>query len=64
HLDPTVRIEITGLRPAEKLHEALVSQSEITEVREHPRVIHTLPPPSIVPAPGGMAGGSPSPGQI
>ncbi|MCP4084794.1 MAG: polysaccharide biosynthesis protein [Actinomycetia bacterium] len=40
HLDPTVRIEITGLRPAEKLHEALVSEHEVGTVRDHPRVLH------------------------
>ncbi len=43
HHDPTVRIEITGLRSGEKLHETLVASNEHGVRRHHPRVIHTNP---------------------
>ncbi len=43
HHDPSVRIEITGLRAGEKLHEVLVAGHENGVRRHHPRVIHTDP---------------------
>ncbi len=41
HHDPSVRIEFTGLRPGEKLNEALIAGHEEGERREHPRIFHT-----------------------
>lgn len=43
HHDPSVRIEITGLRAGEKLHEVLVAGHERGVRRYHTRVIHTDP---------------------
>lgn len=53
HHDPSVRIEYTGLRAGEKLHESLIAGTETGVRREHDRVMHTtchagveLPPAS------------------
>jgi FlaA1/EpsC-like NDP-sugar epimerase len=40
-LRPGTKIEFTGLRPGEKLHEVLISVDERGESREHPRILHT-----------------------
>lgn len=40
-LSPGTKIEFTGLRPGEKMHEVLISEAEKGETREHPRIIHT-----------------------
>lgn len=37
----STRIEFTGLRSGEKLHEILVGRDEVGATREHPRVTHT-----------------------
>jgi FlaA1/EpsC-like NDP-sugar epimerase len=37
----SIKIEYTGLREGEKLHEVLISSSEKTEVRNHPFIFHT-----------------------
>ena len=37
----TIKIEYTGLREGEKLHEVLISDSEKTETRSHPFIFHT-----------------------
>lgn len=41
---PQVEIRFTGLRPGEKLHEALFSLAEERLPTEHPRVYATVPP--------------------
>ncbi len=41
HQRPGTRIEFTGLRPGEKMHEILLGENEIAVRREHPRVMHT-----------------------
>jgi FlaA1/EpsC-like NDP-sugar epimerase len=41
-----VRIEFTGLRPGEKLHEALFGDEEASEHRTHPLVAH-VPVPAV-----------------
>ncbi|MCP3993384.1 MAG: polysaccharide biosynthesis protein, partial [Actinomycetia bacterium] len=41
HLDPSVQIEFTGLRPGEKVHESLLSVHEVGAPRSHRRVLHT-----------------------
>lgn len=40
-LRPGAKIEFTGLRPGEKLHEALIGVDETGEVTSHPRITHT-----------------------
>lgn len=40
-IDPNSRVEITGLRPGEKLHESLMATDEIGVARVHPRIVHT-----------------------
>ena len=41
HHDPRVRIEYTGLRPGEKLHEVVMAGNEVGLRREHDRIMHT-----------------------
>ena len=40
-LRPGTKIEFTGLRPGEKLHEILIGAEEVGEVKAHPRITHT-----------------------
>ncbi len=40
-----VRIEFTGLRPGEKLHEVLVASNETGAQRIHPRIMHSCTEP-------------------
>ncbi len=40
-LNPSLEVEITGLRPGEKLHEILVASDEVGTAKVHPRIIHT-----------------------
>lgn len=42
--DPPLRIEITGLRPNEKLHEALFGEAEHGERRSHDMITHVRVP--------------------
>lgn len=41
-LSPGTKIEFTGLRPAEKMHEALISKHEVGDIKQHPRITHTV----------------------
>ena len=43
----TIKIEYTGLREGEKLHEVLISISEKTETRSHPFIFHTKVEPIL-----------------
>jgi FlaA1/EpsC-like NDP-sugar epimerase len=43
----TIKIEYTGLREGEKLHEVLISSSEKTETRSHPFIFHTKVEPML-----------------
>jgi len=45
HMDPSVEIEITGLRSGEKKDEILIGNDEIAVVREHERVMHAVGQP-------------------
>jgi FlaA1/EpsC-like NDP-sugar epimerase len=40
-LSPGTKIEFTGLRPGEKMHEALISKHEVGDIKQHPRITHT-----------------------
>ena len=40
-LAPGTKIEFTGLRPGEKMHEILIGETEVGEVKAHPRITHT-----------------------
>jgi FlaA1/EpsC-like NDP-sugar epimerase len=40
-----IRIEWTGLRPGEKLHEALVAEGESAEASSHPHILRAYPAP-------------------
>ena len=41
-LSPHTKIEFTGLRPGEKMHEILISETELGEVKAHQRITHTV----------------------
>ena len=45
-LSPDTKIEFTGLRPGEKMHEVLTSRAEVGSARTHPRISHTMGDPS------------------
>ena len=45
-LSPNTKIEFTGLRPGEKMHEVLISNAESGEAKIHPRISHTMGDPS------------------
>ena len=41
-LSPNTKIEFTGLRPGEKMHEVLISTTESGDAKIHPRISHTM----------------------
>ena len=41
-LSPHTKIEFTGLRPGEKMHEVLISKTESGVAKKHPRISHTM----------------------
>ena len=41
HSRPGTRIEFTGLRPGEKMHEILLAGNEVAVRRDHERIMHT-----------------------
>ncbi|MEM7273293.1 MAG: nucleoside-diphosphate sugar epimerase/dehydratase [Actinomycetota bacterium] len=41
-LAPGTKIEFTGLRQGEKLHEVLISEQEVGNAKRHPRITHTV----------------------
>ena len=43
----SIKIEYTGLREGEKLHEVLISKTEKTETRDHPFIFHTKVEPTL-----------------
>ena len=45
HTRPGTRIEFTGLRPGEKLHEILLAGNEVAVRRDHERIMHTMGDP-------------------
>ena len=45
-LSPSTKIEFTGLRPGEKMHEVLISTAESGDAKVHPRISHTMGDPS------------------
>ncbi len=45
-LSPNTKIEFTGLRPGEKMHEILISKTESGDAKIHPRISHTMGDPS------------------
>ena len=45
-LSPATKIEFTGLRPGEKMHEILISKTESGDAKIHPRISHTMGDPS------------------
>ncbi|MEM9656276.1 MAG: nucleoside-diphosphate sugar epimerase/dehydratase, partial [Actinomycetota bacterium] len=45
-MDPSLEVEITGLRPGEKLHEVLIASDEVGVSRIHPRIMHTRAEPA------------------
>ncbi len=45
-LSPHTKIEFTGLRPGEKMHEILISKTESGDAKIHPRISHTMGDPS------------------
>ena len=45
-LSPSTKIEYTGLRPGEKMHEILISKTENGDAKIHPRISHTMGDPS------------------
>ena len=45
-LSPDTKIEFTGLRPGEKMHEVLISNAERGDAKVHPRISHTMGDPS------------------
>jgi FlaA1/EpsC-like NDP-sugar epimerase len=45
HTRPGIRIEFTGLRPGEKMHELLLAGDEVAVRREHDRIMHTTGEP-------------------
>ena len=45
-LSPNTKIEFTGLRAGEKMHEVLISKAESGDAKVHPRISHTMGDPS------------------
>ena len=45
-LSPDTKIEFTGLRPGEKMHEVLISTAETGANKKHSRISHTMGDPS------------------
>ena len=45
-MSPNTKIEFTGLRPGEKMHEILISRTESGDAKIHPRISHTMGDPA------------------